>query len=137
MRTSGVLRKLIRACVDDGRTLRHESTLVDAERAPALMRLASDRETFVKDLERLARCGQSHDGSWRELAREVERGVWVIAAGRNNCDAIRSCRHSRARTEALYDRALQASWPDETQRVLAAQRRCLREAADQLNMLRF
>ncbi len=137
MTTSEVLRNLIRACVDDGRTLRHESKFVDGARAEALARLVGEREEFVMDLERLAKREQPHDGSFSELSREAERDVWVAAAGRNIGDAIASCRHSRARTEALYDQALEASWPDEIQRVLAAQRRRLHEEADELNKLQF
>lgn len=137
MTTPDVLRRLIRACVDDERTLRHESKLVDEVRAEALMRLAGEREQFVNDLERFAKCEQSHHGSWSELSREARRNVWVAAAGRNSGDAITSCRHSRARTEAVYDEALQASWPKEIRRVLAAQRRLLHDEADQLIQLRF
>jgi hypothetical protein len=137
MTTSDVLRKLTRACVDDGRTLRHESRFVGAAQAEALARLAHEREQFVTELERLAKGEQPHDGSWSELSREAERDVWVAAAGHNSGDAIASCRHSRARTEALYDEALQGSWPDEIQRVLAAQRRRLHEEADELNKLQF
>jgi hypothetical protein len=110
---------------------------VDGARAEALARLVSEREEFVMDLERLAKREQPHDGSFSELSREAERHVWVAAAGRNIGDAIASCRHSRARTEALYDQALEASWPDEIQRVLAAQRRRLHEEADELNRLQF
>lgn len=131
------LRKLIRACVDDGRTLRHESKLVDAARAEALTRLAREREEFVATLERLAQSQQPHDGSWRELSREVKRDVWVAAAGRNNGDAIASCRRSRARTEALYDEALQAPWPDEIRQVLTAFRHLLHNEADELIKLQF
>ena len=137
MMTSDVLRRLVRACVDDGRTLRHESKLVDQVRAQALMRLAGEREQFVTDLERLAGREQPHDGSWGELSREARRNVWVAAAGRNSGDAITSCRHSRARTESVYDEALQASWPDEVKRVLAAQRRRLHDEADELIQLQF
>ena len=137
MTTSYALRRLIRACVDDGRTLRHESKLVDQVRAEALMRLAGEREQFVTDLERLAGREQPHDGSWSELSREVRRNVWVAAAGRNSGDAIASCRHSRARTEAVYDEALQTPWSDEIQRVLAAQRRRLHDEAEELIQLQF
>jgi hypothetical protein len=109
---------------------------VDAARAETLMQLAREREQFVSELERLAECQQPHDGSWSELVREAERNIWVSAAGRNSGDAITSCRHSRARTEALYDEALQSSsWPDETQRVLTAQRRRIHDEADELNKL--
>jgi hypothetical protein len=110
---------------------------VDEVRAETLMRLAGEREQFVKDLERLAKCEQPHNGSWGELSREAQRNVWVAAAGRNSGDAIRSCRHSRARTEAVYDEALNASWSDELQRVLAAQRRRLHDEADELIQLQF
>lgn len=137
MTTSDFLRKVIRACVDDVRTLRHESKLVDGARAEALTRLALEREQFVTDLERLAGREQPHDGSWSELSREAERDVWVAAAGRNIGDAITSYRHSRARTEALYDEALQARWPDEIQRVLAAQRSRLHDEVYELDKLQF
>jgi hypothetical protein len=137
MTTSDVLRKLIRGCVDDGRTLRHESKFVDPRHVKALTRLASEREQFATDLERVAKREQPRDGSWDELAREAERDIWLAAAGANRGDAIASCRRSRARTEALYDEALQGSWPDEIQRVLAAQRRRLHEEADELNQLQF
>lgn len=137
MTTTNALQKLIRACVDDGRTLRHESKFVGGLRAAALTRLARERELFVTDLERLAKREQPHDGSWSELAREAERDVWVAAAGRNSGDAITSCRQSRARTEALYDRALQGSWPEEMRSVLAEQHRRLHDEADELIRLQF
>lgn len=137
MNTSDVLRKLIRACVDDGCTLRHERKFVDDARADALTRLALERGQFVRDLERLAKREQPHDGSWSELSREVARRLWVAAAGRNNGDAITSCRHSRARTEARYEAALQVSWPEEIHRLLTEQRRLLGDEADELNKLQF
>lgn len=137
MVTADVLRKLIRACVDDGCTLRHESKLVDHVRAEVLTRLAREREQFVMDLARLAKCEQPHAGSWGELSREARRNVWVTAAGHNSRDAIASCRHSRARTEAVYDEAMQASWPEEIQRALEAQRRRLHDEADELIQLQF
>lgn len=137
MTPSDGLRKLIRACVDDERTLRHESGLVDEVRAAALMRMARERDQFVADLERLAGCEQPHDGSWGELSREARRNAWVAAAGRNNGDAITSCRQSRARTEAVYDEAFQVSWPDEIQRVLAEQRHRVQGEAEELIRLQF
>jgi hypothetical protein len=137
MTTARVLRKLIRACVDDSRTLRHESKLVDPGRVEALGRLASEREQFATDLGRLAKCEQPDDGSWAELSREVGRDVWVAAAGRNSGDAVASCLRSRARTEAIYDGALRTSWPDEVQRVLVDQRRRLHGNAEELTRLRF
>lgn len=137
MNTSNTLGKLIRACVDDERTLRHECKFVDASRAETLTRLACEREQFVAELERLGQGVQPHDGSWTELSREVGRDIWVTAAGRNSGDAITTCRHSLARTEALYDEALQVSWPDEIRCLLVSQRRRLHDETDELNQLRF
>lgn len=137
MTTADVLRKLIRGCVDDERTLRHESRFVGVAQAEVLTRLAQEREQFVTDLERLAKREQPHDGSWSELSREAERDVWVAAAGRNSGDAITSCRDSRARTEALYDEALEGPWPHDIEGVLVAQRRRLHDEADELIELQF
>jgi hypothetical protein len=137
MKTSPLLRKLIRACVDDERTLRHESQFVDASIAVALRRLAREREHFVADLERVGECQVPGDGSWGELSREAARALWVAAAGPNKGDALATCRHSRARTEALYDKALQASWPDGIRFVLASQQRCLHDEAADLYQLQF
>ncbi len=138
MRTARILRKLIRACVDDECTLRHESKFVDASRAVALGRLASERARFVEDLERLEGGAASRpNASWAELLSKARRNVWVAAAGPNNGDAIASCRHSRVRTEARYDEAMQAALPEEIRRVLAAQRSRLHEEADELNRLRI
>jgi hypothetical protein len=137
MASPNMLRNVIRACVDEERTLRHESRLVGEARAEALARLARERGKFVTDLERRAGREEAHDGSWTELASEAEREVWVAAAGRNSGDAIASCRHSLARTEALYDEALQASWPDEVQRLLAEERRRLQDDSDELVKLQF
>ena len=137
MASSDILRNVIRACVDDERTLRHESRLVGEARAEALARLARERGQFVTDLERLAGREEAHDGSWSELSHEAEREVWVAAAGRNSGDAITSCRQSLARTEALYDEALRAAWPDEVHRLLAKQRRRLHDDSDELVKLQF
>lgn len=137
MNTNNVLRVLIRACVDDQRTLCQESKWAEATRGETLTRLASEREQFVADLERLGSRQESHDGSWSELRREVGRAIWVAAAGPNNGDAITACRHSRARTEARYDQALKARLPDEIQRIVAMHRRCLHDETDELNALQF
>jgi hypothetical protein len=136
-RTLRALRKLIRACVDDERTLLHERKFVDPGCAQALTRLAREREQFVMDLERMGRCQELHDGSWAELSREVRRDLWVIAGGRNRGDAITSCRHSLSRTEARYDDVLRSVWPEEMRRVLEIQRRCLREETPELIKLGF
>lgn len=139
MNAARALKTLIRACVDDARTLRHERTLVDAGRAEVLRRLAREREHFVEELEHLGARGQSRpSSSLTELLREVGRSAAVLAAGcANNGDAIASCRHSRARTEARYEAALQRTWPDEIRHVLVEQRRCLHDEASTLDEIQF
>jgi hypothetical protein len=137
MKTDAVLGKLIRGCVDDECTLRHEFRHVEGRCAETLARLAHEREQFVEQLERLGGPQQPHEGSWAELTREARRSLWVTAAGRNNGDAIATCRQSRARTEALYDEALQAPWPDETRRLIEAQKQRLHDEAVELDQLQF
>jgi hypothetical protein len=137
METNTLLRNLIRACVDDERTLQHESKFVDATRAAALTRLARERGQFIAELERLGPHEEPHDGSWRELSRELGRDLRVTAGGRNSTDAITACRHSRARTETVYDEAMLAPWPDEIARVLRAQRGSLRDETGELDRLQF
>jgi hypothetical protein len=63
--------------------------------------------------------------------------VVVTARGRNKGDAVATCRHSRARTEAVYDEALQATWPAETRRLIEAQRERLQAEELELNRLQF
>jgi hypothetical protein len=135
MKTSHVIHKLIRACVDDERTLRNESRFVDPTRAATLMQLAAEREHFVADLERFEGAPASRVGSMAELSREAGRDVWVAAAGRNSGDAIASCRHSRARTEAVYERALEEYLPDEILDVLTEQRGRLHDEIAVLDQL--
>lgn len=138
MNTANVIKGLIRACVDDGRTLKHELNFVDAGRAATLGRLAREREQFVVDLERLGDVGARRpNGSWGELVREGARNLWVTAAGRNNGDALAICRHSRARTEARYDEAMRTFWPDHVQRVISSQWHRLQAETQELNQLQF
>jgi hypothetical protein len=138
MKTTEVLERLVRACVDDERTLQHERRFVTPGHAGTLIRLAHERGQFVQDLERLgARSQNRARGSWAELLREARRRVWVFAAGRNNGDAIASCRHSHARIEARYDEALGRACPEEVCRVLAVQRGLLHDETGQLNQLQF
>ncbi len=138
MKPPELLRKLIRACVDDERTLQHERRFVDAGRAETFTRLARERSQFVEELERLGgRAPSRPNGSWAELLREAGREVWVAAAGRNNGDAVAACRHSRARTQARYDSAMQGSLPDEIRRALGEQLRRIRAEAHELIRLQF
>ncbi|HSY21065.1 MAG TPA: hypothetical protein VK841_03070 [Polyangiaceae bacterium] len=50
MMTSDALGKLIRTCLDGGRTLRHEGKFVDPAPAEVLIRPALERKRFVMDL---------------------------------------------------------------------------------------
>jgi uncharacterized protein (TIGR02284 family) len=135
MTTVDPLRTVILACVDDERTLRHEAQFVDARHAETFARLARERGQCVTELERLVAHREPHDGSWTELAREAVHNVQVTVGGRNARDAILACRHSRARAEAAYDRALQQTWPEEIARVLVAQRARTHDEADELDGL--
>jgi hypothetical protein len=138
MKTSEVLEGLVRACADDERTLQNERRFVTPGHAGTLIRLARERAEFMDDLERLgARSQRRARGSWAELVREARRWLWVLAAGRNNGDAIASCRHSHARVEARYDEAMERSCPEEVCRVLAVQRGLLHDETGQLNQLQF
>ena len=138
MKTADPLRALISACIDDARTLRHETKFVDAIRASTLTQLASEREAFVASLELLGERGQRRPGgSWAELLREARRDAWTSAAGSNVGDAIASCRRSHARTESRYDEILRAPLTAEIKVVLTEQRRLLRDEANRLNQLQF
>ena len=139
MNQGNAIRGLIRACVDDERTLQHESKLVlDPGRAETLTKLAHERKHFLTVLEGLQEGGRRRSsGSWGELVREAARDLWVLACGRNNGDAIAVCRHSRGRTEARYDEALRFPWPAETGRILEEQRRVLHEETQELNQIQF
>lgn len=133
-----MLRGLMRACVDDERTLKHESGLVDDGRAGTLTRLARERMRFVDELEALAQVGgRRPKGTWAAMVREAARNVWVVAVGKNNGDAIAVCRHSRGRTEALYDEALRLTWPEATSSLLADHRRRLHDETQELNQIQF
>lgn len=91
MKSSDVLLKLICACVDDERTLKHELKFVDAGRAGTLEGLARERQSFVANLEPLVGPGKFQwDGSWAELLREAGRNAEVAAAGRNSPEAGRN-----------------------------------------------
>ncbi len=138
MKTPSLLGTVIRACVDDERTLQSERRFVDDGRAATLTRLATERGRFVTDLAQLTQSARlPRSSSWAELLREGVRGVWVMAAGRNSGDAIASCRRSLARTEDRYDKALQEPLPLAVRSVLALQRSRLRETEGELNRIRF
>lgn len=132
------LEKLIRACMDDERTLHHESALADPRRAAALRLLARERARFVADLDRLeSHAPRRSTGSWAELLREAGRDAFVLALGRNTGDSIASCRRSRARTEKRYEEALAGTLSDEARRVVTTQRLRLHDEADELAHLQF
>ena len=73
----------------------------------------------------------------RERVREAGRGLRVFAVGPNISDAIVSCRHARARTEARYDAAMLRELPAEVRGVLATHLGRLRDEMGELNQLFF
>src|SRR5258708_18855715 len=97
MRNSQGLQRLIVGCLDDERTLQYESGLVDPNRNVVLSRLANERARFADRLRTLGEPGARATGSWLGGLRELFRGAWVIAAGRNSGDSIAECRRSRDR----------------------------------------
>jgi hypothetical protein len=135
---SKVLRALIDACLDDERTLLTQRRFVGVRSAEALDRMAKERGHFIAELERLAKpAPRPPDGLWAEFLHKAGRSVWETWAGHNAGGAIASCRQSRARTEARYERALRSELSDKARYVLAAQRRRLRDETHVLNRLQF
>ena len=138
MKNADVLRRLISTCVDDERTLQHESKIVDEGRAGTLRRLARGRGQFVDELEQLVGHTQRRaSGSWAELLREAGRSVQIVAAGRNNGDAVAMCRHSCARTAARFDQTMRTPWPDAIQQMLEVQQSRLLDESAELDQLQF
>jgi hypothetical protein len=137
MDTLRVLRRLMRACLDDERTLLREGKLVDARRAVALERMAHQRDDFLVSLEALAAHRRPSTGTWSDLLREAWRDLWVVLAGRNNGDAIATCRQSNARMEARYDVALRGPWSKNARRLLESQRAMIEGERTELNQLQF
>lgn len=133
MNEENTIRGLIRACVDDQRTLLHESKRVGGTLGTTLGKFAHERGDFMTELERLAkRPGRRPSGSLAEHVREAARAIWVLGCGPNQGDAIASCRHSRARTQAHYDQAMRREWPAATRDVLAEHSRRLDGEGQQL-----
>ena len=138
MQISKAFKVLIRACVDDERTLHHECGFVDDSRRVVLSRLAAERTRFAEQLRRLAGTeGADSTGSWRELMRELRRSIRVVAGGPNSSDAVSACRRSRERTEAVYDRVLGLPWPKQTLSTLREQRDRIREERRELIGIQF
>lgn len=135
MSTAASITKLLRACVDDELTLEHERQFVDPGRAETLTQLARERERFVIELQRLGRKRRRPSASVREILHEGLRALAVAAAGRSHTgDAISSCNHSRARTEALYDRVM-PELPPELRRIVDLQRERLHDEKIDLDRL--
>lgn len=133
MNQENTIRGLIRACVDDQRTLLHEATLVGAGLGARLGQLAHDRGLFLTDLEHLAPESRARPGgSVAEHVREAARDLWVLGCGRNHGDALAVCRHSRARTQARYEEALRHTWPSHIAWLLGEQSRLLEAEAQEL-----
>jgi hypothetical protein len=137
MARTSALQGLIRACVDEERTLHREARRVGAGRAAVLARLARQRGQFIAELESFDGTLPPPSCSWAEILREGMHNVWVAAAGRHDGDAIARCCRSRDRTENRYERALRGTWPDALRGVLMAQRARLECDAAELNPLRF
>lgn len=137
MNDESTIRGLIRACVDDQRTLLHESKLVGTPLGATLGKFAHERDLFLTDLEQLAKAARRPSGSLAEHVREAAREIWVLGCGPNHGDAIAVCRHSRARTQARYEEALRRDWPSGARSMLAEQNRRLEAEADELRDLQF
>ena len=129
---------LIRACVDDERTLHHECGFVDDHRRVVLSRLAAERTRFAEQLRQLAGTeGADTTSSWRELMREVRRSIRVVAGGPNNSDSVSACRRSRDRTEAVYERVLDLPWPKQALSTLLEQRDRIHDERKDLIAIQF
>jgi hypothetical protein len=138
VKPADVLRKLISAFVDDERTLLHERNFVDGGHTGTLTRLARKRAQFVVELQQLVGPTQRRaDGSWSELLREAGRSLKVAVAGRNNGDAIATCRQSSARIEARFDQTMRSPWPDSIRQMMEAQQCCLEDDSAELDQLQF
>jgi hypothetical protein len=134
------LERLIGACIDDERTLRHESRFVGPGRRAELLRLAFERQQFADELRILSegrRGGSRAGGSFWERLREFARSLRVVAGGPNSGDAIAACRRSGDRTEAHYARAIAWTWSEHVVPTLLAQRSRMREQHDELLAMQF
>lgn len=137
MGNSRGLQQLIGACLDDERTLDHESGLVDDDRRIVLSRLAGERARFAERLQTLGEPGVRATATWFGLVRELVRNFRVIAGGPNNGDAIAECRRSRNRTEALYEKAIRRPWSQPILPALIEQRDRIRYQRGELLALQF
>jgi len=109
--------KVLNACLDDERTLEHESRLVDEESGGTLARLARQRESFI-DVAKLApatkESGPPHPRrSLRSTAREIFRSIRVELWGKNRGDSMAECRRANARARDSLEKALDLSWSAE------------------------
>lgn len=135
MDTTNAIAKVIESCMDDERTLMHESKVVGSERGAALAQLADERRQFIERLEPFApRHGR---GSWGALRRELAGDLWARAAGPNTGDAIVLCRRSQHRTEVCYGRALELEWPADIRALLASQLERVSAARFELAQLEY
>jgi hypothetical protein len=135
---SKTMRALIDACLDDEHTLLTQRRFVSVRSAQTLDGMAKERGLFITELERLAAPAPPRPGgSWAAFLRETGRRVWETWAGHSAGGAIASCRQSRARTEAQYERALRSDLSEGERRVLAAQRGRLHDETHVLDRLQF
>jgi uncharacterized protein (TIGR02284 family) len=135
MQVRSAIAKVIRACLDDERTLVQRSKLVDAERSELLIRMADERRRFAEELEQFN--GQGSRESWGTVARELESNLWARVVGRNTGDAVAACRRSQRRTEARYDQVLKLVLPTEVRAALMIQYKHVRAARNELTKVEY
>lgn len=139
MKTPSAIAKVIESCLDDERTLLHESKLVDEKRSAVLTRLADERHRFSEELERLSGrpVARGNPGSWTELVRELGNRLYVGTWGRNTGDAIQVCRRSQHRTDLRYESALKLEWPSELAAALVKQHERVHAAGQELSSIEY
>lgn len=109
MRLLGAIRRLVRACRNDERTLRFEGDFVRSrERRALLGEIAAERADFVRALEELEPPAGAHrpEGSPFAAVGRVGRAMRGHLGVRTDGDAVAHCRGSLGRTAALYERVL-------------------------------
>jgi hypothetical protein len=137
MHKSKGLERLIAGCLDDERTLEHESGDVDSRRYAVLRRMAGERSQFADRLRTLGEPGARPSPSLSRRLRGGMRWLFVLAGGPNNGDSIAACRRSCDRTEALYTSAIGLPWAQPILSTLSEQRDAIRRSGQELLALQF
>jgi uncharacterized protein (TIGR02284 family) len=132
------IRRLVVACNDDAHVHDAAALVVRGDGGIRLAARAARRLCFAHDLAAMVwNFGgpPDHGPSTRAMLRGVARQVrsWIV--GENAGDAYTACACAEARTEKLYEAALEADLPRATKDVVARQ---LREvASDRLELRRL